>query len=358
MAMEPRDLDEISESVRGYMRQELPGTDAMIWPNTLSVLGKVFAMAIHLVEHRVAWVHRQIFTSTASAAHLERHAYEYGLARRAAASAAGDVETTGTPDAVYPAGIAYQSAGLEYQTAGEAKADSEGALVLRLRSVDAGVDTNRDAGEVLALIDAAAYPTLGAEATVAAGGIGGGADREGDEALRARVLDRKRRPPQGGAESDYEQWALAVPGVRKAWAQRFAYGAGTVGVHVLFNGRVNGIPTAADLEVVQLALDLRRMIRVDAQVVAPVAVAIDVEISGLATDTADTRAAILAALRAMFDERARPGTQPRPFTLSRSWIGEAVSRATGETRHVLVKPESDRTFSSGEIPVLGTVAYV
>lgn len=357
MASTPRTLDAISAKIRGDLRRELPGTDATVWPNNLSIFAKVFALAVHELDLRFAWAYRQIFASTADARHLERHAYEYGLARKGASRATGEVTTTGDPDTVYPAGIGYWSDGALYRSAGEALSGGDGSLTLTLVAETAGAAMNRDTDETLTLADPALYPTLDAEATVGADGIGGGADTETDASLRARVLDRKRRPPQGGAASDYEQMARAVPGVTKAWAWPFANGPGTVGVWFLFEGRDNGIPTASDVLAVRTQLEARRLIRAGLSVSAPIPQAVDVTISGLSPDTQTVRAAVEASLATMLAERGRPGVASSPFVLSRSWIGEAISIAVGEGRHELVDPPGDVTFVDGRMPVLGTVTY-
>lgn len=357
MSFVARSLDTISKAIRGDLRRELPGTDAEIWPNTLAVFSKVVAMANHLVELRLEWVFRQLFASTAEKAQLERHAYELGLARKPASRAVGWVRTTGTAGTVYPAGIAFISGADLYRTSSEAQAGGDGTLTLRVFSERPGLAGNRAAGETLTLADAALYPTVGAQATVQSDGIGGGADTEDDTSLRARVLDRKRRPPQGGAVSDYEQFARAIPGVVKAWAWSFADGPGTVGVWFLFEGRPNFIPTPGDVTVVREALEARRLIRAGLSVAAPVAQALDITITGLSSDTAATRTAIEAGLKAMLFERARPGVAIEAFVLSRSWISEAISAAIGEDRHVLAAPLTDVVYTAGAYPVLGSITY-
>lgn len=352
-----RTLTAISQAIRGDLRRELPGTDATIWPNTLSVFSKVVAMAVQLVEFRAEWVYRQVFASTADRQHLERQAYEFGIARKQAASATGPILTTGTADAVYPGGIAWLSGATTYRSNGDARAAGNGDLIVYVYAELAGAAGNRDEDEVLTLADAALFPTLGASGAVMSGGLGGGADIETDDSLRARVLDRKRRPPQGGAYSDYEQFALAVPGVLKAWAWPFADGPGTVGLWFLFAGRTNFIPTAADVAEVADRLAARRLIRAGLSVSSPNPTPLDVTISGLASDTVDVRARIEAALRDMLFERARPGVAVEAFVLSRSWISEAISGAIGEDRHVLVSPADDLTYVGGDYPVVGSVIY-
>lgn len=357
MTYDPQPLDTLSKRIRAAIRLYLPGTDALVWPNTLGVLQKVLAASIHEAELRAQWLFRQILASTADAAHLDRHGYEYGIARKPASRATGLIETTGQANTIYPAGVTYYSAGAEYQSSGEAKADSGGALTIPVNAIEPGAAGNREEGDDFVLVDTALYPTLSSEATAAAGGIGGGADRESDDSLRARILDRKRRPPQGGAESDYEQWTLAIPGVTKAWARRFENGPGTVGVWFLFAGRANGIPTAADVALVQDTLDRKRLIRARIVVNAPIPFPIDIRIAGLSDDTAKTRAAIADSLAAMFTERAEVGAAVQPYRFSISWISEAISQAIGEDAHQLVYPIGDYVKNDGTIPVLGTITY-
>jgi uncharacterized phage protein gp47/JayE len=47
-----------------------------------------------------------------------------------------------------------------------------------------------------------------------------------------------------------------------------------------------------------------------------------------------------------------------PFTLSRSWVSEAISLTPGETAHGLVSPVDDLVIGPGELPVLGAVTFV
>ena len=352
-----RSLDAISKAIRTDLRRELPGTDAAIPGNVLYVLSKVKALAIYLVELRIIWIYKQLFASTADAQHLERHAYELGLGRNFASRSSGFVTLTGAPNTVYPAEIAFLHNGSRYLTSGESLSDMFGAVTMPVYSEVAGASQNRVSGEVLTLGDPALYPSLSPTAEVDVDGLGGGADTEDDESLRARILDRKRRPPQGGAVSDYERFARDVTGVTKAWAFSFANGPGTIGVWFLFDGRVNGIPTLGDVAVVQEELDNLRMIRADAFAVAPIASEIDIEITLLNRDAASTRAAILGSLQSMFATRARPGVSTSPFRFSRSWISEAISAAAGEDSHILILPAGDITYYAGEIPVIGTVSY-
>lgn len=360
MAYNPRSLTELSTSIRGAFRQYLPGTDATIRQNVLYVIAKVLALLAREFELRFEWVYRQLFISTADdIGHMRMHAADYRIYQKAAAASSGAITGTGAAaSTTYPAGIRYLTSGISYVTTAPFTTDGAGAFTAAVQAEATGATTNREAGGTLTLADPSLYPTLPTTALVGPDGIGGGADIEGIESLRARTLARKANPPQGGALPDYERFALEVPGVLKAWAYSFVGGIGTIGVYVLFQGRPNLIPTSGDIAAVQASIEARRLIRVDdVIVIAPIAEAVNVTISGLTNDRPEVRAAIEANIRAVFFDRVRPGIVSDPFILSRSWISEAISTATGEDRHTLVTPTTDISFTGGHIPVLGTVTY-
>ena len=82
--------------------------------------------------------------------------------------------------------------------------------------------------------------------------LDGGTDEETDEELRARVLRRIRQPPMGGDAYDYVAWALAVPGVTRAWCSPLEMGIGTVTVRFMMDdlrADNDGFPIADDIAV-------------------------------------------------------------------------------------------------------------
>jgi uncharacterized phage protein gp47/JayE len=353
-----RSLDEISGRVRGAFREWLPGTDTGLANNFVTIAGKVIAALGFEYELRQQILARQLFISTATGAWLEQHCADIGIYRKPAAAASGVITGSGAAATTYAAGIRFSAGGALYRSTAPATSDGAGALAIRVVGEGKGASTNRDSGSTLSLADPILWPGLGTAWTVDADGLGGGADKEGDDSLRARGMQRKQNPPKGGALSDYERIARAVPGVVKAWAFRRPDAPGFVAVLFLFEGRADLIPITADVEAVQAAIDAERLIRVDDSVAAaPAARPVDITIAGLATDTPTVRAAIEAGIRAMFIARCRPGVTGDTFTVSLSWIDEAISAATGEDRHVLVSPTGDIVLDNGEFPVLGVVTY-
>ena len=86
-----------------------------------------------------------------------------------------------------------------------------GTGTLALTAKVAGADGNDNAGITLSFVSPIA--SVNTTVTVGADGLSGGSDQESDTALRNRVLTRKRQPPHGGADFDYEVWAKEVSGV-------------------------------------------------------------------------------------------------------------------------------------------------
>lgn len=362
MAFEARSPSELATKARGAIRQYLPGTDATLWQSVLNVLAKALGLFAHEFELRQARMFRQMFLHSADIeSHVRDECAAYGIFQRAASVSAGQVTTTGAPNLVYPAGIRYVSGGTTYVTTQAATANALGELTLPVQSEQRGAATNRELDAVLNLADPALFPALAATATVASGGIGGGADKEDLESLRRRGLRRKRTPPQGGALSDYEGWALAIPGVANAWARQFSNGFGWVGLWFTFDGRPNGIPTEADVAAVQAAIEGRRLIRSEFFAIAPAATPVDLTIK-LQPDSVDNRAAVYARLAAFFDAtdpdtRLRPGLPNEDLEISLSWLSEVISTTDGEARHVLVAPEIAPVMTPGQLPVLGTITW-
>lgn len=352
-----RSLTEASQRVRGAFRQYLPGTDSALANNFVTVTGKVIAALAHEFELRMAYLARQMFLTTATGKFLELHCSDVGIYRKQAASASGSISGTGAISTAYPAGIRFVSGSVTYVSTALATSGADGSLTLSVKSETRGASTNRDGDGTLLLADPALYPALSASWTVDTDGLGGGADIETDESLMARGLQRKRNPPGAGTLTDYERITLAVSGVKQAWASR-GQNPGDVFVYFLFEGREGYIPEASDVAVVQAAIDAQRLIRVDAsEAVAPTAYPVDITITDLTQFTDDIRTAIEAAIANVYLTKCRPGTAANPFTLSRSWISEAISGVAGEESHVLVTPAADIVLTGGQFPTPGSYSF-
>lgn len=359
-------LNEIWTRWRNSARAFIPGTDSWIEPNNLSVVGRSFALALGSAYERAQYLYRQLFASTADAEHLEfRHAFEYGITRKAAAPAHGLISFQQTlPAATIPADYFVTAPdGSVFMFISPAVPATDGATSVEVRAIEPGAKGNLLPGTPLEIAPDVTYPSLPANAFVGPNGFGGGADVESDAALRARVLKRKREPPHGGSRSDYEQWALEVAGVTRVFVSPFkTTNANTVAaaltLYPLFDAtRLNGVPNAYDLLAVAQRIDPLRPVTSRLYVVAPRPIPVPISIGGLAGDTSYLRAAIQDNLNKMFYERVPVVTAENGFTLPVAWIDEAIARAPGYQRHRMIAPIADVDFQAGDLPILGEISF-
>jgi uncharacterized phage protein gp47/JayE len=87
-------------------------------------------------------------------------------------------------------------------------------------------------------------PIPGVEVITQPADFTGGRDREGDESLRSRWKDKKRKPIRSGNKHNYVSWALEVPGVGKAKCIPLWNGRGTVKVIII---DTDGRPASPEL---------------------------------------------------------------------------------------------------------------
>lgn len=332
----------------------LPGADARLAFSNLNVMAYVQAALAHGLYGFIDWIYRQVFPDTAEAENLQRWATIWGVSRKDASPATGNITLTGTNGVTIPAGTLLQrSDGRQYQTTADATI-AAGVASAAVVSVTAGVASVCAAGVSLNLVS----PVAGVDSScvVATGGLTGGADAESDEALRARLLARIQTPPQGGSANDYITWALEVPGVTRAWVYPLELGPGTASVRFVRDNDGPGtaiLPDLSEVAAVQAHIDLLRPVTAQVTVVAPVAAPINFQIQGLTPNTASVKAAVAAELQDMLLREATPGG-----TILLSHIRAAISAATDEDDYVLVSPTANVTNGTGQMGVMGTITWL
>lgn len=332
------------------IESRLPGTDARLRRSNLNVLARVHAGAVHGLYGYLDWLSRQVIYDTAEAEWLERWASIWNIARRPAAAATGTAQFTGTDGTVIPAAtLATRSDGAEFVTAAEVTI-AAGVAVATVTAVLPGAGGNTDGGSALSLVS----PIAGAAstATVSGAGLTAGTDAESDDSLRARLLDRIRQPPHGGARHDYVAWAQEVPGVTRVWVSPNELDVGTVTVRFVRDDDASPIPDAGEVAAVQAHLDALRPVTAEVIVVAPEAVPVDFTIA-LEPNDSETRAAVEAELYDLLRRQGAPGA-----TLLISHIREAISIAAGEADHVLSAPAANVTHGTNQMPVMGAITWL
>lgn len=350
------DLPTLIDRAAADIESRLPGADARLRRSNLNVLARVHAGATHGLYGFLEWLARQILPDTADDEFLDRHAAIWLRDGRLPAEyAKGPLTITGTNGATLPAGTLWKrSDGAIYVTDAEATVVGSTANVTVTAEL-AGQAGNTAAGSTLN-IDSP-EDGINAAATVAVGGLVGGADLEINDSLRARVLERIQQTPQGGARHDYITWAKEVPGVTRAWCFPLEMGDGTVTVRFVRDNDANLIPDAGEVAAVQAYIDERKPVGMQAFAVAPVAVPQVFEIRAVPA-TAAVKAAIEASLRDLLLREAEPEGGDGEGIILLSHQREAISLAAGEMDHQLVSPTADIEPAIGQMVTFGGITWV
>lgn len=348
-------LTDLQQQIAADIESRLPGADSQLRRSLLGVLSRAFTGSMHGLYGFLDFTSRQVFPDSAEAEFLDRWAGIWGVTRKPAWPASGNVTFTGTNGTVIPAATQLQRGdGATYLTAAEATI-AAGTATVAVTAETPGSDGNADAGTTLNMV--APIAGLQASATVAAGGLTQGSDEEADDSLLARLLTRIQQPPHGGAKHDYVAWTLDKEAheidVTRAWAYPQELGIGTVTVRFMMDDAyADGIPLQADVDAIQAYIDLVRPVTAAVTVVEPTAVPLAFEISGLNPATQEVKDAIEAQLKDLIRREAEPGG-----TILISHIREAISTAAKEFDHALVSPAADVTHTTGQIATFGGITW-
>lgn len=341
---------QLVDRARADFAARVDNLDPRVRRSLEDILIRVIAGAEDVLYGYVDRTGLQLYPDTATADNLDRLSTIYGVGRLESAFAEGICNVTGTNGTVLASGKVFvRSDGVTFELISPTTI-SGGTAACLLRAAAVGSASNTDASTVLAQQTSQAGVNAGM--TVGSGGIIGGADAESDDSLRERLRRRMAQSPQGGSLSDFERWLLEVPGTTRRWVFLPASTDNLVTVRFVRDGDANIVPTAERLAEMQSYLDARRPLGSRVSVLAPTLVALALTINGINPDTTAVRAAISAELTDML---LRDGIPGGVLLLSR--IREAISRAAGESDHVLTTPSANVTYSTGQLPTLGTITY-
>lgn len=349
MAFDRPTLTEIVDRIKADLEASLNLGSPALRRSAIAVFAKAYGGAVHMLHGHLDYLSKQILVDTADTEYLERYASIWGLSRKPADYATGNVTFTGTNGSSVPAGTVIQRTdGIEFELDAEATI-SGGTATVAVTCLTAGTTGNTDAGTVLTL--GSPISGVSSSVTVASGGLTGGIETETDDSLRARVILRIQEPPQGGSELDYQQWATSIEGVSRAFVYPLQLGPGTVSVYIVNDEAEDPIPSSAKVLEVQEYLDEVRPVTAQVSVFAPVSSPMDPVIQ-ISPNTAAVQDAIEVELKALLKREGAVGG-----TILRSHISEVISGAAGEVDHVLVSPAGNFEVGGGEFPVLGTVTF-
>jgi len=335
--------------------------------NVLTVVAYAVAGFSYLHYGYQDWIARQAIPATATDDWLNNWGALRGVNRLAPTAATGYYTTTGVNGTTLSSGNAIvRGDGFGYVTTAGGTV-SGGALTVPIAASTPGSNGNAANAATLWLSNGVAG--INSQGT-AAGAIAGGADQETEAAYRSRVLQIWANPPQGGALTDYDEWALAVPGVTRAWAQGNLAASGTVTVffmmdvteaaHGGFPQGSNGVAagetrdTAAtgDQLTVANALFTKQPVTALVYANAPTNQPQNFTIANFSPNTGAMQAAVNLALTDLFLRAASPGG-----TIYANEWEAAIGAVSGLNTFTVSSPSGPITASAGALFTLGTTTF-
>lgn len=171
------------------------------------------------------------FAETAWGDYLTLRAEEFGIQRKQAVKANGQVTVTGQSGAYIIRGSLFQTKdGLRFYTTESATIPSDGTEAdIAVQAADTGVKGNVAPGTITEI----PYSIPNVYSVINPEKCTDGADEETDAALLARLLFRVRQPITSGNANHYRSWAMSVDGVGNCKVIPLWNGNGTVKVIIV-----------------------------------------------------------------------------------------------------------------------------
>lgn len=367
-------LSDLQTQVANDIASALPGTDPLLRFSNLGIMGNVQANLAHLHYGYLDWISRQAVPYTATEEFLEAWAGLKGVIRKPAAQATGSVTFTGTPGTVVSTGAPLvRGDGVTFVTTSSATVGGGGtAVVSAIATADPAGQTGAIGNTTVGVVMTLGQAITGLQSNgVVSTAFTGGADIEDDDSLRRRMLAAYQAPAQGGSQGDYVAWALAIPGVTRAWCNGNGFGVGTVVVYPMLDesesahggfpqgtdgtaiGETRAAAATGDQLIVANAIYPLQPVTALVFACAPTADPINFTITGLGASSSTTRALIASAIQGVF---YLYGT-PLGGTVALSLIESAIAAITGTQGFVITVPSGNITTTVGDLPTLGTITY-
>ena len=276
-----------------------------------------------------------VLLDTAEGEYLDRKALDYNEPRNPAAASVGNLLFTGEAGTAIPLGTEVLYGTLVFETTAAAQINAEGYCEVGAKCQTAGTVGNVAIGTITALRMAIA----GVTSVTNTAPFGGGAEAEGDDSFRSRVLEKIRRPITSGNRNHFIYWAKQVSGVGGAKCLGAEVcGAGKVKVIILSDKY--GAPDEVILENVEAHIEEERQIGAEVTVVAatPKAATVVVTVKvASGYNITDIRQNVQAALQSYIDSVNREdfdtapvrGDENRKSSISYYRIGDLIFGVAG-----------------------------
>ena len=370
-------LTALRQQAYGDVTTNLAGADGFLRRSNLNVIASIQAGLANLHYGYEDWIAMQAVPFTATDEYLQGWAALKGVFQGQATAASGSATFTGTNTTDCPIGtVLTRSDGALFTSTADAVV-SGGSVVVPATAQIAGAAGNTLLGATMTF--SVAIPGINATGTVSTA-FTGGADIQTIPSFRTEMLQRYAQPPQGGAVADYIGWALAVPGVTRAWCLPNGSGIGTVNVYTMLDvtesgagGFPQGTNGGATLEtrtaaatgdqlLVANAIFLKRPVTALVISCAPVQSLVPFTITNLSPNTTAMKASVSAALTATFLSLGTVGGVLLPNgqtggTIPFAAFEAAIDAIPGIQDYIITVPSADVVATTGELSQLGVISW-
>jgi len=367
-------LSDLRSRVAADITSGLPTADGLLRFSNVSILGKALAGLDHLNYGYLDWIAKQGVPYTASGEFLQAWAALKNVYQKDASQASMVVTLPASARAIIDEGTQIvRGDSATFTTQATVTAGSGGSIAVTVTADIAGSAGNTPVDSLMTL--GASIPGVQSSGAVTAV-ITDGFDQETEDSLFARMLAAYQSTPNGGSQNDYVAWALAVPGVTRAWCSPNSFGTGTVVVYVMFDGAnsanqgfpqgTNGVSAndnrvtsgnlaSGDQLAVANSIFVEQPVTAMTYVCSPLANPIPFTLTGLTGASTATRAAIALAIAEVLTEQGAPLTDGSAVDLSD--VGSAISAIAGTKGFVITSPVANIPNTLGHLPTLGPVMY-
>ena len=187
-----------------------------------------------------------------------------------------------------------------------------------------------------------------------------GSDIESLDSWRERLIERLKRPPQGGCSYDYISWTKSIPGVDRAWVLPRPNGENGK-VQIAYLKKDGSIPTTEECQTVQNDLLNLCPVTVDLEVIPPQTVELHIKLNCKPQDSA-TKSEIFKEIRYLLRKKAAPkgflndDLNSESGVIYESDIHKAISAANVK-HHTLTSITGNVPTENGQIVILGSLKY-
>lgn len=255
---------------------------------------------------------------------------------------------------------------IEYTVVGSPSTPATGTIALAadiatipLGANDTGEIGNRDSGAIIS--STTTIVGLISPGSVDFTGLVGGADIEGDDSYRDRIILERSSLEALFNAAQIEQQARTVAGVTRVFVQETTPLVGQVTIYFTRDDDVTIIPSSAEVAEVKTAiLIIKPAHTADADVIvsAPTPVNADFNFTALSPDTPELRASIESNLAAFFREQVSLEETVEEAEYQ-SVIFVTIDPTTGQKveSFTLSSPSGDIVVFTGEIAILNSVTF-